>query len=360
MARSGERKKDMRERKETPARMVSGGQVSEYGAFTGPFREVNMLDIDLVIKGRKAPRIVRDFRLKEWEHFGVITDDYYFGMVIFDAKFMGTSFFYMYDRNTGEFFEHERTSVGGPVRVSRELWHGECYFRHYGYGMEFENRLDSGLHRLRVEIAPRKGKPEINAEIYLLEDLEKLQPLVIVSPISDNRPLYTHKAATPVEGTLTVGDREIRLHPEKDVGLMDVQKTFYPYNTFWKWATFAGHDESGRFIAMNACQNIIEDDETYNENCTWVNGEITLLGAVEFEFETGDLMKPWRIHAPDGGLDLTFCPEGKRVGRTNAGVIMSDFNQPFGKFTGTMAGPGGETLQVDGPFGLCEWHLARF
>ncbi len=340
--------------------MIVDGQVAEYGAFVEPFREVNLLDIDLDVRGRKAPRMVRDFRLKEWEHFGIITDDYYFGMVVFDAKFMGTSFFHVYDRRTGDFFAHERTSVGGPVRVARELWHGECYFRHYGYGMEIENRLDSGMHRLRVEVAPKKGKPEINAEIYLLENLERLQPLVIVSPISQNRPLYTHKSATPVEGKILIGDREIRLHPEKDVGLMDVQKTYYPYHTFWNWATFAGHDASGRFLAMNACENIIKDDAVFNENCTWVDGEITLIGAVRFEFDRLDLMKPWRITAPDGGLDMTFTPEGERRGKVNAGFIMSDFHQPFGKFRGTMAGPGGSVIEVDGPFGLCEWHLARF
>ncbi|HEY5527141.1 MAG TPA: DUF2804 domain-containing protein [Candidatus Anoxymicrobiaceae bacterium] len=350
----------MRDRKPTPPRMIVDGQVAEYGAFVEPFREVNLLDIDLVMRGRHAPRMVRDFRLKEWEHFGIITDEYYFGMVIFDAKFMGTSFFYAYDRKTGEFFEHERTSVGGPVRVSRELWHGECYFRHYGYNMEFENRLDSGLHRLRVDIAAKKGKPPINAEIYMLENLERLEPLVVVSPISDNRPLFTHKAAAPVEGRIMIGDKEIRLHPEKDVALMDVQKTFYPYRTFWNWATFGGHDEFGSFIAMNACQNFITDDAVYNENCTWVDGKITLLGSVKFEFDKGDLMKPWKIYAPDGGLDLTFKPQGKRVGRVNLGVVMSDFNQPFGTFSGTMAGPGGSTVEVDAPFGLCEWHLARF
>ncbi|MHB8895399.1 MAG: DUF2804 domain-containing protein [Candidatus Geothermincolia bacterium] len=350
----------MRECKSTPARMIVDGQVAEYGQFCDPFREVNLLDVDLVIRGRKAPRIIRDFRLKEWEHFGVITDEYYFGMVIFDAKFMGTSFFYVYDRKTGEFFEHERTSIGGPVRVARELWHGECYFRHYGYSVEIENRLDSGMHRIRVEIAGKKNKPEINAEIYMLENLERLQPLVVVSPVSDNRPLYTHKAAAPVEGKIVFGDKEVRLHPEKDVGLMDVQKTYYPYRTFWNWATFAGHDESGSFIAMNACQNFIKDDEVFNENCTWVDGEITLLGAVKFDFDRNDLMKPWKISAPGGGLDLTFTPEGRRVGKVNLGVVMSDFNQPFGKFTGTMAGPSGSLVQVDQPFGLCEWHLARF
>lgn len=341
--------------------MVVDGQVAEYGTFAEPFREINLLDIDLEMNGRKVPRLVRDFRLKEWEHFGIITDDYYFGMVIFDAKFMGTSFFYMFDRNTGDFFEHERTSVGGPVRVARELWHGNCYFRNVGYCMEFENRLDSGMHRLRVEIKGRRGRPPVNAEIYVLEDLDKLQPLVQVSPISPDRPLYTHKAAAPVDGKVTVGDKEVRLHPEKDIGIMDVQKTFYPYRTFWNWSTFAGYDERGRLIAMNCCKNFIEQDQEYNENCTWLDGRITLLGPATLDFDKRDLMKSWRITTSDlGGLDLEFKPEGERHGRINAGVLMSDFHQPFGKFYGRMPGPDNERVSVEGPFGLCEWHLARF
>jgi hypothetical protein len=211
-----------------------------------------------------------------------------------------------------------------------------------------------------VEIKGKGKKPPVNAEIYMLENIERLQPLVQVSAVSENRPLYTHKAAAPVEGKIVVGDKEIRLHPEKDVGLMDIQKTFYPYRTFWNWATFAGYDERGRLIAMNACKNFIEDDEGNNENCTWVDGEITLLGAATFDFDKAALMKPWKLNTSGYGMDLTFSPQGERVGRVNLGVVMSDFHQPFGKFKGVLPGPDGTRLEIEDLFGLCEWHLARF
>lgn len=350
----------MRERKETPPRMVVDGQVAEYGAFKDPFREVNLLDVELVIRGRRVPRALREYRLKEWEHFGVVSDEYYFGMLIFDAKFMGTSFFYAFNRKTGEFFEHERTSIGGPLRVARELWHGECYYRHFGYSMEFENRLDSGMHRIRAEIKGKRGKPPVEAEIFALEDLDRYEPLVQVSPVATNRPFYTHKTVCPVEGKVALGDQVVVLDPAKDFTFMDVQKTFYPYQTFWKWATFGGHDSAGRLIGMNACQNFITDDENYNENCTWVDGQITLLSAARFEFNENAVLEPWRISTTGGELDLEFTPEGERHGKVSLGVLMSDFHQPFGLFKGTMAGPGGSRVEVDEPFGLCEHHLARF
>lgn len=350
----------MRQRKEPPPRMVMDGEVVEFGAFSGPFREINMLDVDLVSRDRHLPRIARDFRLKEWQHFGIVTGGHYFGMVIFDAKFMGVSFFYCYDRKTGDFFEHNKTSVGGPVRISRELWHGECYYRHMGYMMEFENRLDSSLHRLRVDIKGKRGRPRVEADVYLLEDIEEIEPLVIVSPVSANRPLYTHKVICPVEGRVCIGDTVVELDPASDVGLMDVQKTYYPYRTFWNWATFGGHDSSGRLIGLNLCRNFIEEDEEYNENCTWVDGRLNLLSAARFDFDEGNLMKPWRLNTTGGEVDLEFRPAGERKGRTNIGVVMSDFHQPFGTFHGVITGPESEKIDVDGQFGVCEHHLARF
>lgn len=350
----------MRKRMKTPDRMVVDGRVAEYGVFKDPFREINLLDTELTIADRRVPRFVRDLRLKEWQHFGVIHEDYYFGMVIFDAKYLGTSFFYAYSRKSGDFFEHNVMSPAAPISVARELWHGQSYFRYFGYFMEFENRLDNGIHRIRAEIKQKRGRPSVSADIRLIEDLSKIEPLVVVSPVADNRPLYTHKVAAPVEGTVVFGDTRVELDPEKNVGLMDVQKTFYPYDTFWNWATFGGYDHSGRLLGMNACRNFIVDDEDYNENCTWVDGKINFLSAARFEFNEYDLLGPWRVACTGGDLDVTFKPEGERKGNTNAGLIMSDFHQPFGLFTGEMTGPDGEGIEIDGMFGVCEQHLARF
>lgn len=349
----------MRKIQETPERLVEDGIVI-FGAFKVPFREVNLLETDLEVGKRQAGTMLKDFRLKEWQHYGVITEGYYFGFVIFDAKFMAQSFFYAFDRNNSAMFEHARTTVAGPVRVAREVWHSECYFRHAGYSMEFENRLDSGFHRMKACIKGTRKKPAVKFEMRMIEDLTSIEPLVIASPVAPNRPLYTHKVVAPVEGRVEIGDKVVELDPSKDVALLDEQKTFYPYKTFWRWSTFGGYDAKGRLIGMNACQNFIEDDERYNENCTWVDGKLTLLPAARFEFDSSDVMKEWRVSTTDGGLDVKFRPQGERHGKISLGVIMSDFHQPFGRYDGKMPGPGGESVEVEGPIGLCEQHLARF
>lgn len=349
-----------RKRLKTPERMVVDGKIAEFGVFTEPFREVNLLDYDLEVRGKRVSRTIRNLRLKEWQHFGIVHDKYYFGMVIFDAKFMGVSFFYAYDRETGEFFEHNRTKVGGSIKVARELWHGECYFQFFGYRMEFENRLDSGLHRLMVDVKETRKKPAVLADIRVLEDLDRVEPLVLVSPLAPDRVQYTHKVACPVEGTVRLGEKTVELDPAKTIALIDVQKSYFFNSTVWKWATFGGFDGKGRLVAMNACEGLVADDEHYNENCAWVDGKIQLFPAAHFSFDRERLLDPWSVKTTGGELDVSFKPAGERKGRVNLGVVMSDFHQPYGLFDGKMSGPGGEKIEIKDKFGVCEYHLARW
>ena len=88
----------MRKVETTPEKMVEKDGAINFGTFRTPFRNVNILDAPLYLPCCKVPAFWKKFRLKEWQHFGIITPTHYFGMVIFDAKFMGVSFFYAYDR----------------------------------------------------------------------------------------------------------------------------------------------------------------------------------------------------------------------------------------------------------------------
>ena len=65
-----------------------------------------------------------------------------------------------------------------------------------------------------------------------------------------------------------LGGKEIRNRwKAADIAFLDEQKTYYPYNSFWYWATAAGYDESGKLLAFNLCRNMIAKDEVFNENC---------------------------------------------------------------------------------------------
>jgi Domain of unknown function (DUF2804), C-terminal/Domain of unknown function (DUF2804), N-terminal len=349
----------MRVIKETPPRLVEGGRVVEFGAFSEPFRELNLEEVDIFNLGGKSPRGLNRFRLKEWQHFGVINPRHYLGVVIFNAKFMGVSFVYHYSRETGVRVEHSRQAPAGKALVAETTWSGDCSFDARGYSIHFRNNLEEGYHRIEVKAAPKGKLAGISGEFRMLEDISAYQPLVAVSPFSPNRPLYTHKAACPVEGKITVGEEVIDLDPERDVCLLDEQKAFYPYRSFWRWMTFGGYSPEGTLIAANLCHNIIADDENYSENCYWVDGKIHLTGAARFGYSEADILGPWFVNTTDGLADLDFHPQGERAEKIRVGPIYSDFHQPFGLFRGRL-GKDADAVGVDDLFGLCEQHITRY
>ncbi|MFZ3103600.1 MAG: DUF2804 domain-containing protein [Smithella sp.] len=350
----------MRKVAATPEKMVEKDGTINFGTFRTPFRNVNILEAPLYSSSRKVPAFWKKFRLKEWQHFGIITPTHYFGMVIFDAKFMGVSFFYAYDRTENKRFEHSVQLPGGASRVASQVYDDNCEFKKNGYLLRFENRLKDGFHKIIIDIKGKRGLPAVKGEIKIFEDLNTIEPLVQVSPVTPFRPFYTHKVAAPAEGTIKMGDQEIVINRKRDVALMDEQKTYYPYSSFWKWATAAGYDEYGELLAFNLCQNMITDDEDFNENCMWVGGKIYCLKAARFEFEKENIMRPWKIKTTDGSLELLFTSSGQRAEKINAGFLVSDFHQPFGIYSGRFRDDDNRIYTMANFFGLTEHHITRY
>jgi hypothetical protein len=350
----------MREIRSTPSQPIFYSQI-HFGVFRDPFPTVNLVDAD-IYGHRWAPRWWRNLRLKEWEHFGIVHDEFYCGVAVFDAKFLAVSFCYVYDRRTRRLVEHKRTTLRrGAIHAPEQLWRGDGFFRQPGYRIDLQNRLQKNTHFVQVDIQADRHLPPVKATFTVREDLTALQPLIAVLPVNDcRRPMYTHKAACPVEGRLQVGEREWTLATRQGWALIDVQKTFYPRDSFWKWATFAGCDQDGAPLAINLTHNMIKNDEEWNECCLWVDGRLNLLGAARFEFNRQDIQQPWHIVTTDGRVNLTFTPEGERSERINAaGLLCSDFHQPFGTYSGTVVDSAGKTRIVDGVFGIAEHHLMR-
>jgi hypothetical protein len=347
----------MRNLQMTPARMVEEDGSVNFGTYRAPFKDANILDAPLY--SFPVPRFWKNFRLKKWQHFGIITPTHYFGIVIFDATFMGVSFFYAYDRLKNTKFEHARQGGANAAHVAGQLYDDICRFDAKGYSLRFENKLDQGFHRILIDIASDSERPAVKGEITIHEDLGKIEPLVQISPITPFRPFYTHKVAAPASGCIRLGSQEIILDRDTAIALIDEQKTYYPYFSFWKWATAAGLSDDGKLLAFNLCQNMMVDDEDFNENCFWIEGKINCLKAARFEYD--DVMKPWKMKTTDGKLDLSFIALGERAQKINvAGIISSDFHQPYGLFNGTFRNDQGVKHTIKDFFGLVEYHETRY
>ncbi|MBN1565083.1 MAG: DUF2804 domain-containing protein [Anaerolineae bacterium] len=293
-------------------------------------------------------------------HFGIIHDEFYCGFAVFDAKFMAVSFVYVYNRITGELFEHKRTAITrGAIHVPEQLWRGDGFFRLPGYAVHLQNRLTDHRHHIHIDIQGNRTTPPIRAEFTIHEQLDQIQPLITVLPVNDyHRPMYTHKAACPVEGRLQVGSQT--WEAINGTALVDVQKTYYPHNAFWQWATFAGQDQQGVPIALNLTHNMITDDDRWNENCAWIDGRLIRFSAARFDFDPANTQQRWHIRTTDDKVQVTFTPQGERSEKIAiAGLMRSDFHQPFGTYHGTIMDDAGQTHTITEAFGVAEHHILQ-
>jgi hypothetical protein len=340
---------------ETPDRAVVEGQV-QFGRFATPFRDLNLLDARCGI-----PRLcgLRQLRLKEWVHFALIHPDWYVSIAVVDAGFMATSWLHLFDRKNRKAFEHARKLPPWKFHAPTNVWNHSAEFETRGYRVFVHNHVENQVHMLQIEVGAERSLPSVSGTVMLHEDPARTQPLVAMLPLGPNRPMFTHKSACPISGALEIAGQKVEFTPNRDVGLLDYHKAYYPRQTFWRWATFATIDSTGNLLGVNLTHNVIKDDERFNENCIWHGNSLSLVGAARFDIPK-DPMQTWRVRTTNGAVDLELAPQGLRHERVNLVLAASAYNQPYGLYSGTLVDSAGKKHAVENAFGIAEDHTATW
>lgn len=343
----------------TPGAVVDSDGQTQYGVFRTPFRHINMVDARRRTGPLPWPAPMRRLRVKEWQHFWVGCEDFFFGLAVVDAKYLKTSFTSFVDRRQGTVWEQSTQHPFSKVQVPRELWNEPGHFRAPGYEVELLSDLDNDRYRIRLDVASKKQSPRIEAEITLSAELATRQPLVVVLPLGKNRGMYSHKAVVPAEGEIRIDGLAYTFGADDTRCIIDIHKAHYPYRTWWRWATFWGYTTDGREVGMNLTENVAEDANRINECAVWVDGVMTRLGEADIRCEPGHYLDEWTVGTKDGSVRLTFQPEGERTEDLNYGLVKSAFHQPYGTYRGVIE-VGGESLTLDRAWGVAEHHQCRW
>jgi hypothetical protein len=132
------------------------------------------------------------------------------------------------------------------------------------------------------------------------------------------------------------------------LAVIDDTAGYHARVTEWHWAAGVGVDQAGRPLAFNLVAGV-NDPPSGSERAVWVAGVPHEAPAVGF---ASDLT---RIESADGSV-LRFTPEARRERRENLLLVRSEYQAPFGTFSGRL--PGGLEL-IDG-LGVVEHHRARW
>lgn len=302
-----------------------------FGLYEGPIADTTTAEWDF--NSRLAPR--RRTERKAWIYLGVFSRDFYAGIAIADAGYIGNAFSYIYIPAEKYFVEDKLTL---PL----------------GFNSDFNAGLSDSWRLGRYEILPSGDRIVVNIRgDYDFTAVFRLtgNGLSTIAP-AGNRPFnFTYKEmGLSCEGEFSIGSRRQKF--SGDIGMLDYTKGYPPRRTEWNWLSMIGKTESGKSLSVNLVDKFNEGIE----NALWLDGKPMGLSSAHFHYIRPAEKSIWRILTRDNAFEARFRPFGARSENLNVGFLKSRFVQPYGVFDGQIK-IGGETEKFTG-YGVTEDHLA--
>lgn len=335
-----------------PAALVESGS-TVFGTFDGPFESVNPLDAE-PWGGFPVPRLLKSWRLKEWQAFQLSTERYFVCIALFNAKSLALAQVKIYDRVKHNKVLFERKVAPWAFDVADGLLDSVTRYDGPGASLQFRNRLSLGRLELELDIEAGSDWPALNGSITI--DAQHVTPQVVSIPFGRNHGMYSHKCLMPASGSLQIGADTVSM---KDAfAFMDDHKGYYPMTMRWDWLTAGSRTPGGELVGINLTHNQSIDEPRYNENCAWVGGALHLLPPVRFAREASEPHETWRITDDAGDIDVRFDVEMPSRVDIDAIVVGSKYSGPYGNLSGFVTTADGR-LEVDGWFGMGEDFYLR-
>ncbi len=331
----------------------SAGELSQVGWARRPF-----LDCNLENASSYRWRALQRLRIKRWDYYGLMTPDQFFSFTLADLGYAGQVFGYVVGLADGDYREDTLTvPLSRGIHLPRNSVEGTSAYEAGGVRLRFDAQPEA--RRLQVDWPGFSGGRGLSAEVSLALPPAH-ESLVIVIPIGRRRFYYNRKVnCMPAEGRVEYAGKRIDLRPEETLGNLDWGRGVWEYRSHWIWASASGFLPDGRTMGLNLGGGF-GDTSAATENALILSGRIHKLGRVDFHFTSVDYMRPWRMVAADGRLDLEFVPFKERVAKTNLGPIASEVHQMFGRYHGTVRPESGSPLRLEGLVGFAEEHYARW
>lgn len=343
-----------REVLDTPHAIVSDGKC-QMGTFNSAFRDVNLLQLNKPL-GKDLPKPLNSLRLKEWQAIQISNEDWFICLAVYNTKSVGTAIIMAYNKSEQKMYRYEHKVPFWKLKVPSGLHDTHCSYHHKKLSIHFHNDLDNNLIGIKFQANGFKNCPDLSGHVLAHAVTD---PIVIVQPFDDNRPLYSHKALMPASGYLSCDDVITPLSQDSSCVIIDDHKGYYPVEMRYDWVTALGFAPDGSLQGFNLTDNQIQNPEQFNENCLWHQGKMHPLPPIKVKRPNG-VDQTWVIRDDNGRVNLTFTPLADvpvKVG--GLGIKLIDYHGPTGKFSGFILDSDGNTITFDDFIGMGERKLIR-
>ncbi|MCR5558194.1 MAG: DUF2804 domain-containing protein [Butyrivibrio sp.] len=289
----------------------------------------------------KAPK----WRIKEWDYYLVLCDDFAGAFTISDDGYIGLQSVSLLEFGEKP-WEHTGTVLNafpmGKLSLPSSSESGVTSYEDGRLKMKFEV-LDGKRHITCNFENFKDGKP-FKCDIYLMQP--DMDTMVIATPWDKKHCFYYNQKINSMRasGFMEFDGKKYVFDPECAFGTLDWGRGVWTYDNTWNWGS-GNKDIDGNTFGFNIGYGF-GNTKAATENVIFYNGKVHKLDDIEFHIPSSSYMDPWKFTSSDKRFEMDFVPVLDRAACLNYGVIVSDQHQVFGRMSGVAVLDDGTRIEV--------------
>jgi hypothetical protein len=296
-------------------------------------------------------------RKKYWNYWCITSRNHLFSITLSNVSYMGLAFAYFLDFESKEYIEQTvMTPFGRGLSMPTGVYQ-PVSFAHPQMKVDIQ---DTGTAVDIQAESPIFQSSPMTANFHILRPAGH-ETLNVVIPWSKDRFQYTSKQeCLPAEGSVNIGGRSVDFPGGESFACLDFGRGIWKYASSWNWGAFSG--KSGTHTVGVNLGDKWTTGTGYTENGIVLDGKLIKIGEeVQFEYDSNDFMKPWRMRTRKSDLlNLLFTPFYERVAKTDFLILKSEVHQMIGHYDGEVRDEQGTIFRIERVPGWAEEHHARW
>jgi len=331
----------------TPNDVVDENGKCYFGTFDKEFPAMNFMNVHR--QSRVLPDFMNKFRYTSWEAVEITLKDVVVLTAVCNMGFFGTSLTIVYDRKTKKKLACQEMMLPVQAVMAPTIINGDVC------------KSNSVINRVKIKNNFENGKAYVSGRVlnpgkmfkYNFELTRVSKPSVVMIPFGKNKPLYSQKDLFQAKGYITVNGKKYKTDKDS-TAIIDDHRGYYPYKMHYDWVTTMGTNTvNGKkeFFGFNLTRNQSIDQDKYNENLIWFQGETSRITPVYFHYDEPNVC---HVYDDYGMVDLYYDIGDSHLMEMHLGIIDEDYTITFGELRGFICDEDGNKYCLDGMVGIGE------
>jgi hypothetical protein len=293
-------------------------------------------------------------RIKEWDYYCVLSENYGLALTVADNSYMGLLSASWLDFSKPDAITESiiLPFTRGRMKLPESADAGDILQRHPKISLAFSHR--PGGRTLSVDCPGFAHGKGLKGEIGL--DQPAMDRMAIATPFPNApRAFYYNQKINcmPASGEIEFDGKRHVFEPSSAMGVLDWGRGVWTYENTWYWGSASGRVD-GRPFGFNIGYGF-GDTSAATENMIFLDGRAHKIGDVTFHLPQGAYDgAPWKFTSGDGRFEMDFEPIVDRSAATDLKILRSIQHQVFGRFTGFVVLDDGSKFAIERFLGFAE------